>query len=876
MKTINEQIENLVKYDNNSAPDVINANLNTLFVSSKEAANKANKTLSKLEKEIIATIDLFHTNLSTIYDDNIALFKSIMTELSLSKRRLEYAQTGYYKTAYDAQSFHKCSTQVNVNGNSNEKPSSLIEKEIAMKARASIYEQSYKYEIERYNEVIHTCNMKYNKMTSNLKQNEKSQVYFIKFSIEKFLKLINELSIILKELISNVNFLFSNDCEKEMGELSSSTTDNANRPRISTALYISYKEFCSNNIIDESTFNLGLSISNTPYSINKDQCEKIIERAIEDLLDEKDVSITLIAQIMEILKGNMSMAKKFLDTFLKKKSNVWITFANYNNLVYLSNIILFISITNGNIFKEKFLLNFTIVFIAERVFYLDKTTMNKVYLSALLSKSAFFKTTSLWKDIIELKLAKKLDDHIVPLTNMKIPEDDTTSILSKLGNKLGLNKTIKKNSLIYKSRIKKCIRSIDDLPIEKIPTLDSIATSELIGIIKESIPNMASFNISHDNAISLIEDLQKDYQIPKTQIEFFITYYNVCSYTIRKRLLNNDQYGKEDEYKSPYDKAIKAIKLSIAFLTCNDYISLLQMSKSSHKAILIKIYKNRLKDHSLSNKARLAIWSSILNISSLKKQFDYKALSTDLSKLDENVSYEIQIDVPRTYISSQCDKNKAQMQIANILNAICQVNDKIKYCQGMNYVVQFILEITKDEELAFYIFLGFFKSTEYSMIFAKELLKIKSFFYIFQRMMSLFQPELSNYFNANNFEVNSFLAPWFITLFQSVRSSVTGPEMPFVLIRVFDDFLTSGWKALIKIGLNVLRYYETDLFQMKYEDLIQFLVNSSLTLDYFENKNLAIYDKMIRETKIPKKLVKYIEEEFNLDESFEKKDKGNK
>ena len=91
-----------------------------------------------------------------------------------------------------------------------------------------------------------------------------------------------------------------------------------------------------------------------------------------------------------------------------------------------------------------------------------------------------------------------------------------------------------------------------------------------------------------------------------------------------------------------------------------------------------------------------------------------------------------------------------RQKISNILNAVSKLNGDIKYCQGMNYIVSFILEITNEEEV-FYIFLSFFKSTEYPLIFEKDLEKLKIFFYIFQRLISLIEPELSIYFNSKKY-----------------------------------------------------------------------------------------------------------------------------
>ena len=77
---------------------------------------------------------------------------------------------------------------------------------------------------------------------------------------------------------------------------------------------------------------------------------------------------------------------------------------------------------------------------------------NKVYLSAILSRNKLYKTKLFWKNVIELKLVKKLEDDISRLKNVPTQSEKRKSLLGKLGDKIGLN-TSNKNSLLAKTRI---------------------------------------------------------------------------------------------------------------------------------------------------------------------------------------------------------------------------------------------------------------------------------------------------------------------------------------------------------------------------------------------------------------------------------------
>jgi hypothetical protein len=212
------------------------------------------------------------------------------------------------------------------------------------------------------------------------------------------------------------------------------------------------------------------------------------------------------------------------------------------------------------------------------------------------------------------------------------------------------------------------------------------------------------------------------------------------------------------------------------------------ISKNIKKKIIKKIYKIILKKRNISNKTRINIWNNILCVNDLRKKYIYEEILN--SPCDEKVKNDIKLDVLRTNFKNESNEEMRQ-KISNILNAVSKLNGDIKYCQGMNYIVSFILEITNEEEV-FYIFLSFFKSTEYPLIFEKDLEKLKIFFYIFQRLISLIEPELSIYFNSNSINANIFLPPWFITLFLSSRQFMNQNETPISLIRILDNFIVSG------------------------------------------------------------------------------------
>jgi hypothetical protein len=277
------------------------------------------------------------------------------------------------------------------------------------------------------------------------------------------------------------------------------------------------------------------------------------------------------------------------------------------------------------------------------------------------------------------------------------------------------------------------------------------------------------------------------------------------------------------------------------------------------------IYKYLLKQKNLSNKIRLSIWQNLLGISELKKKYKYKEILSNAN--DEKVKHEIELDVIRTTIGEVENPQETREQITNVLYAVSQLNGKIKYCQGMNFVVQFLYEIYGEEE-AFYIFLAFFKNTEYNLIFAKELEELKILFYVFKRVISLLEPELSSYFNSNGVDVNFFISPWFITLFTGSHQHFKGEnDNSRILIRILDNFIVSGLKSIMEVGCVALHSYENILMNKRYEEMMQFLINDMLRSDFFSKKNIEFIESFFTNN-ISKKLVKNIEEEFKQEQKL--------
>ena len=253
----------------------------------------------------------------------------------------------------------------------------------------------------------------------------------------------------------------------------------------------------------------------------------------------------------------------------------------------------------------------------------------------------------------------------------------------------------------------------------------------------------------------------------------------------------------------------------------------------------------------------------------MKKKYNYKDI---LGKAkNEKVKKLIKLDVSRTSVKDKEKEEEIKKKLVDVLYAVSEFNEDINYFQGMQYIVSFLMEIYGEEE-SFYLFLSLLLNTEYSLLFEKDLQKLKIFFYVFKRILSLFEPELNSFLNVNNLQVDLFLPPWFITLFSGTHHFLRKIEdNTSIIIRIIDFFILYGWKSSMSIGCALLHTYEKEIMKLDYEGLNKFLLNDILKQDFFFSKNIYLLEKCMDDFKISKKLISNIEAEY-----FQEKDNKQK
>ena len=861
----------LDKYVNDS---ILSANLVGIYDIFRQYNQNIKNLMVKINNELISPFEVFRNTQFSIYQNNINELRSVNKIYNENKDLLEIAKQNYYqasdilKKENQGKKFLFFTSKAEDNSN---------DINIRNKMKAKNCEMIYKYELEKYNKSVIDINNIYDKIEDKIKLADRSRILFIKTSFDKYRNYMGEYIKNIKEFLNIVENYISDDiCHKdEKHNLEDFTKFNENN-KVKEEKFISFNEFVENeknNKTEKRILKYEMIPSDfTIETIKENEMNDFLKNLTNELLSENEVACDKMAKLIELFQykeQSCDIEKKFMDNLLEKRKISSIRFYNLKNLEHLANALNYVTFKENSIFEGNFELNFKIIYIAERIFYQNKINNNKVYLSAILSKNKYYRTKTFWKNVMEFRLVNKLQDHILRLKNYILPEEKNKNFFRKISGKI-LAGDLHKSSLIGKSHIASLLKDYNNLEETRIEIMDKMAIQEMTVIIKSSIPNFSNFNLPSDKSLDLIVELVQEYKVPNDNINYYITYSNISGHTIRK-LLPHEKDSIDNNYEKNKNKNYEKIKMakvlenSIPFLTNQDYSKLLLLSKFYSKKIKKKIYKYVLKQKDVKKETRLNIWTNLLNINKVKKEYDYKKILTE--KKDDKIFYEVKLDVDRTAVNLD-NKLLHREKLCNILYAVAISNGDIKYCQGMNFISCVLYEIFGEEE-AFYILLSLFKNTEYPLIFAKDLKKLKIFFYVFNRIIQLLEPELSSYLNIHNMTVNTFVPPWFITLFTTSHQYLRNEQDNInLIVRILDNFMVSGWKGMMNVGIALLHNYENDLMNMKYEAMMEFLINDILKSKFFENNNKDKLEEYFENIKINKNLIKNIELEYVIDEKL--------
>ena len=832
-------------------------NLTKLYDAYHNLIKNSTNMFNHIESDLITPTNTYHKYSEGLYNLHIEKLKYIYERHGHYRHFLELMRNKYYKAAYAL--------------STNQTRNDEIDK---AKAEAYVYEQLYRYEIQRYNYKIIELNKEYDELKRDIKKHELERIKHVKTAVNKYKNMFFQFKHEIEEFLTLITQCVANEIYENDFQIISQQLNVEHEHRPPHFIEESFQTFRTfyQGFIGNIVSHLEKPIPVDPIKNNNKDTETHFKQAISIFLSETELSHENAAELIEkLVIGGTTAMKSFLDILTAEKKSFALQIPNLQNLKHLAYVLSFISLQHNSLSNQSnFELNFKILYLAERIYHQQPSynNNNKTYLSSLLSKNVLFKTKSFWNDVLELKLARQLEDHIKRLKKVKMntqSETKSKGFFYKIGRTLGIATEQQKKSFVYNTRLKQLISNYNQLDDDKVALLDSLATNEMFSIIKNTLPVFASFDFVNTNSSELIVDLVERYKLTTNVMNYYLAYITVCSNTIKRGNTNERSNTKRNQCFTKETALNKILNCALPYLTEKDYMNVLLLNKPVNHKLGRKMFSVLLRNHNINNKTRLSIWKQILKVKDVQANYNYTRIlqSAELS-INAQLRREIEQDVARTLIRKNNEQEvlTVKKSMKNILTAIAESNGDSKYCQGMNYICELIYELTQNEEETFYIFLGLFLHTEYPTIFVKDLQKLKIFFFVFERLVSLFEPELFSYLKANDFNLQNSLPSWFVTLFISARQHIAQQEPPIVLVRILDNFILSGWKAMMKFGLMLLHTYEDHLMKLKLDEMMDFLINGILKTECFADANINELETCFANMNITNKLMKQIEGEY--------------
>ncbi len=867
----------------------INFSLNEFIQATKNFLLEEETIFDTIGKELNEKMDNKIEELNNKNNDSLNELKQLETTLINCKNKLEQSKYEYFESSkikYEQEEKFEKFFKDEINQNMNNNFYSQLVK--AQKNCESITD-NYKLNIENMNILLHKYETNYNEIYNSLKSQEESKIVIITSIINNFNEIIrkntnNEKNYIFKidKIITSISL--KNDIKK-YEKIMSFLNDNGKRfPDEQFLDYELYRKKISNNdsTIKNKVLNslllttndkiLGFS-SGTHYDnfeIRKLQLKEFenknnkISNIIKVIFSTETLGTDDLMYVINFIEGNPNNSMyvmKELSIYYEK--TILITLSSIENLHHLSNILLII-MNNVQIFQEIFDLNYVIIYMAEKTLYRDPNNFdNKFYLCDLISNNKMFSFNEFWDECINKKIVTiseiKVKNEIEKNKNMDIKkkksnQDMFSKVKNMLGNKFNSNQQDENKKIEDKIIYGKIYE-------EKIPIY-------AVEILEDYIKHFFNFNYNIKEGEKLLINIGKKYKINNQYINYFekILFSNYCSRNYKYSNSNKEIIPKtiNKKYKNHSNISIVLFNV-IKYIPIKEITPLIYLNKEVYKNMKKYVYKNILFHcQDMDIKTHIQIWKILLNVSIMKKKYNYKNIKEDIKRNPNSVPLGEIIDLDILRTAFEKDKNENREKIKFILKAVSKESQNIKYCQGMNYVVSFIIQLLNDEEEIFYFLISLINNTNYGELFLNDFSKLKKYFYFFERLLQIYLPELYLFFINSNINVSFFISSWFITIFTNSYTKKNYGKEPKILMKIWDLLLIKGIKSFLKIGISMVKYFEKHLLSLNFEKLLRFLITDILESEFFENDNFEKALKIIMDLKFPKELMDNLEKEYEI------------
>lgn len=158
--------------------------------------------------------------------------------------------------------------------------------------------------------------------------------------------------------------------------------------------------------------------------------------------------------------------------------------------------------------------------------------------------------------------------------------------------------------------------------------------------------------------------------------------------------------------------------------------------------------------------------------------------------------------------------------LTRVLRSIAfSYSDSASYCQGMNYLAG-IFQIEYVQEDTSFRMMSQLLEKRMMKVFTSEFQHLQMNFYILDRLIELFIPDLHRHFSEENIVPVFYSSGWFITLFTNTLQYTV---RSYMVLWVMDFFIAESTKGFFKCIIVLLRYLKPRFMKMSFDQIMNFL-----------------------------------------------------
>ena len=717
-----------------------------------------------LQLEVIEPLDLFQDHFTSSNSSLLSCGSLAFSQVMRAKEILGKAKERYKEA---------CAAEERANQGIGSADGERLEK---AKKQAAAFSQSAKLSAEKYSQAItdyNTTLSDYEKrmplILESLQQSEESRIHFLKYTIEKFIRLQQRLDQSSLSVFTDMGALVGNvnspidirvfvDGHKSL------------LPQFQREEFEPFEALQREEIGEEQVFARGnLQIMKdivcvlVPKSSRQADSSSEGSESDESIIDPDDFPIdqSKLTRLIDCLKtedGRMA----FLDQLESRKASELLSAKNLRQLADFFNVML----TEIELAEDRDAKEFYKVITLAQVFCAMEDG-KRIYLNSLIAQHRIWADNKRWMETIEWAVATQsaVDKQIVQRKKQRRTSSSLFGTLKTFATKL-------------------------PALFQKEPTPDKADKSSVFMVLSQFNFHMVNLGLTIDIASENVLSCCFKMQLDSERICVLLAELQANQHSC-KRLLDSGDKDKRWLKRREKERSAWGDLLPLAhaafFLSDSDHMSLLMTSKKCALTLgkhLLRIRMLRTTEED-RQRIRSVAWRYLLH--EHDHSVDYNALLWKVSNnsvLGKEIEDVIAMDVQRSY---QGHPHITGEILANLLRTYSYYDPDISYCQGMNYIAGNLYIQLQDEAVAFRCLVALIEKLNMSSLLVKNLPKLKLFFYQLDRLVGILLPELHQTFKEEMINSSHYSSPWFLTLFASAYQGVG--RRTEVLVQIWDLIL---------------------------------------------------------------------------------------